>query len=72
MDWKSKLKNVYLWVGIAGVALAAGGVDFNTMTDWKLLFGAIMSIFSNPVALVSAGAAVIGIIVNPNTKGLKD
>lgn len=72
MDWRNKLKNMWLWAGILGSALLAAGVDFNTLTDWGLLAQAFLSIVQNPVALVSFLAAIVAILINPNTKGWRD
>lgn len=67
-----RVKNIYFWLGLIGVVFSASGIDFNTLTDWKLLLEAILSILNNPVAVVSVIAAVTGVIVNPTTPGLKD
>lgn len=69
---KSRIKNPYFWLGLGGVIFSSAGVDFNTLTSWNLLGDALLSILSNPVALVAVVAAIIGVFVDPSTKGLKD
>ncbi|WP_338631700.1 phage holin [Clostridium baratii] len=51
---------------------SAAGVDFNTLTSWRLLGQAFLDILANPVAVVAVAAAVVGVFVDPSTKGLKD
>ena len=69
---KSRLKNPYFWLGLGGVIFSAAGVDFNTLTSWSLLGQAFLNILANPVAVVAVAAAIIGVVVDPSTKGLKD
>ena len=69
---KNRLKNPYFWLGIGGVIFSAAGVDFNTLTSWSLLGKAFLDILANPVAVVAVAAAIVGVFVNPSTKGLKD
>ncbi len=69
---KNRVKNPYFWLGLGGVIFSAAGVDFKTLTSWSLLGNALLDILSNPVAVVAVAAAVIGVFVDPSTKGLKD
>ncbi|OXX84163.1 holin [Paraclostridium benzoelyticum] len=69
---KSRIKNPYFWLGLGGVIFSSAGVDFNTLTSWNLLGDALLSILANPVALVAVVAAIIGVFVDPSTKGLRD
>ncbi|HBI6990347.1 TPA: phage holin [Clostridium perfringens] len=69
---KNRLKNPYFWLGLGGVIFSAAGVDFNTLTSWSLLGQAFLNILANPVAVVAVTAALIGVVVDPSTKGLKD
>lgn len=72
MDFKARLKNLYFWIGLVGIAISAGGVDFSTLTNWKLLFDALMGILANPVAIVSVTMAIIGVFVDTSTPGITD
>lgn len=69
---KNRLKNPYFWLGLGGIIFSAAGVDFKTLTSWSLLGDALLSILANPVAVVAVTAAIIGVFVDPSTKGLKD
>lgn len=69
---KNRLKNPYFWLGLGGVIFSAAGVDFNSLTSWSLLGQAFLNILSNPVAILAVAAALVGVIVDPSTKGLKD
>lgn len=69
---KNRLKNPYFWLGLGGVIFSAAGVDFNTLTSWSLLGQAFLNILANPVAVVAVAAALIGVVVDPSSKGLKD
>lgn len=69
---KNRLKNPYFWLGLGGVVFSAAGVDFNTLTSWSLLGQAFLNILANPVAVVAVAAAIIGVVVDPSSKGLKD
>lgn len=72
MDWKSKIKNHYFWLGLAGVVLTAMGVEPEMFTSWSIVAEKAIELVSNPFMLVSVIVAVLGVITNPNTKGLKD
>ncbi len=69
---KNRIKNPYFWLGLGGVIFSSAGVDFNTLTSWNLLGEALLSILANPVAVVAVAAAIIGVFVDPSSKGLKD
>ena len=69
---KNRVKNPYFWLGLGGVIFSAAGVDFKTLTSWNLLGNALLDILANPVAVVAVAAAVIGVVVDLSTKGLKD
>lgn len=69
---KNRLKNPYFWLGLGGVIFSAAGIDFNSLTSWSLLGQAFLNILSNPVAILAVAAALVGVIVDPSTKGLKD
>lgn len=60
----AKLKSPLFWVSMVSIILAAGGVDFEAMTSWKLLGEALLSILDNPVALVACVVAGYGVWMN--------
>lgn len=69
---KNRLKNPYFWLGLGGIVFSSAGVDFKTLTSWNLLGDALLNILANPVSVVAVTAAIIGVFVDPSTKGLKD
>lgn len=69
---KERFKNPLFWIGLVGVIFSAAGIDFNTLTSWKLLLEALLNILSNPVAVVAVIAALVGVWTDPTTKGITD
>lgn len=67
-----RFKNVYFYIGIIGLFLTATGVNPQTLTSWQALFDMLKAFFSNPYMIASFVMALIGIIVDPTTKGWKD
>lgn len=65
-----KLKNPYFYLSVIGLIFSASGVDFNELTSWYLLRGALISIINNPVCVVSVITALLGIWNDNSTKGL--
>lgn len=69
---KNRIKNIYFWLGLVGIVFSSAGVDFSALTNWKLLLGSILGILNNPVAVMSVTMAVVGVFVDPTTKGIMD
>lgn len=69
---KIRIRNPYFWLGLGGVIFSAAGVDFNKLTSWALLGHALLSILQNPVSIIAVIVAIIGVFVDPSSKGLKD
>lgn len=69
---EKRIKNIYFVLGLVGVVFAAGGINFDSLTSWKLFMNGILSILNNPVAVVAVILAVLGVFVNPTTPGLTD
>lgn len=72
MNLKERLKNPYFIIGLVGVIFTSAGIDFEMMTNWDIFFDNIFAIFKNPFLLASVIGAVIGVFVNPTTKGFTD
>lgn len=66
----NKFQNPYFWLSVVGLIFSASGIDFETLTSWKLLVDALLSILENPVAVVSVTTALIGIWNDNGTVGL--
>lgn len=67
---KEKIKNPYFWLSTVALIFSASGIDFNTLTSWQLMGQALISIISNPVAVVAVLTAFLGIWNDNSTKGL--
>ena len=55
----NKLKNPYFYLAVIGVIFSASGVDFNQLTSWELLKGALISIINNPITLFLLPASIL-------------
>lgn len=67
---KEKLKNPYFYLSCFALIFASAGVDFETLTNWDLLFKALLDILNNPVAIVAIITAFLGIYNDNSTSGL--
>lgn len=69
---KNRIRNPYFWIGLIGVVLTAMGVNAETFTTWTAVADALLALLNNPYLLGSVAIAVLGVFVDPSTKGLKD
>ena len=53
-----------------GLIFAAAGVDFSTLTSWRLLGEALLNILANPVSIVAVVTAMLGVWNDNSTKGM--
>lgn len=67
-----RFKNPWFWVGIVSVVLTATGMNPEMFTSWAALYQAILDVLRNPFLLGTAALAVLGVFVEPTTKGIKD
>ena len=72
MNLQDRFKNPYFWLGLIGVIFSAAGISLESLTNWGLLWQGILSILGNPFLLLSVIAAILGVFVEPTTRGLKD
>lgn len=72
MNFKERMKNPWFWVGLVGVVLTATGMKADMFTSWGILMQAILDVLKNPFLLGTTALAVLGVFVEPTTKGLKD
>ena len=68
----NRFKNPWFWIGLVGVILTAMGISPETLTTWNAVAEAFKGLITNPYMLVSVAMAVIGVFVEPTSKGLKD
>lgn len=66
----AKFKNPYFWLSLFALIFSASGIDFNTLTSWKLLGEALLSILNNPVAIMAVITAALGIWNDNSTRGM--
>lgn len=69
---KNRFKNIWFYIGIIGVILSAMGVSPEMFTDWSIVWQQIKVLFSNPFLLCSVCVAVLGVFIDPTTKGISD
>ena len=67
-----RFKNVWFWVGLIGTILTAMNVEPAMLTSWPLVWEAIMNLISNPFQIGCVIIAIIGVVVDPTTKGIGD
>ena len=67
-----RFKNPWFWIGVIGVIFSAMGVSPETLTSWAILKDQLVSLISNPYMIVCVVMAVLGVFVDPTTKGIKD
>lgn len=66
----NKFKNPIFWAASLALVLAAGGVDFETLTSWSMFAESLISVLQNPVALIACIVAAYGIFNDNSTKGI--
>lgn len=67
-----RLKNPWFWVGLFSTILAAMGVNPETFTSWDAVWAAACALFNNPFQLGCVALAILGVFVDPTTKGISD
>ena len=67
-----RFRNPWFWVGLGGVALTAMGVSPEMLTSWGAVKDALIDLVSNPYLLGCTAIAVLGVVLDPTTRGLKD
>ena len=67
-----RFRNPWFWIGIVGVILTATGMDPAMFTSWGALWEAVLGVLKNPFLLGTAAFAVLGVFVEPTTKGIMD
>ena len=72
INLRVRIKNPWFWVTLGGVILAAMGVSPEMFTSWGVVWDAIKSLFMNPYMLGCVVLAVLGVFIDPTTKGVSD
>lgn len=68
----NRFKNIYFWIGLVGVILTSLQVEASSLTTWNSVGQLIINTVQNPYLLFTTAMAVIGVVVDPSSKGLKD
>lgn len=68
----NRIRNPYFWIGLIGVVLTAMGVNAESFSTWSAVKDALVGLIQNPYMLGSVAIAILGVFVDPSTKGLKD
>lgn len=72
INLKVRVLNPWFWISLIGVILTAMGVSPETFTSWEAVYAAFVALVSNPYMLGSVFVAVLGVFIDPTTKGVKD
>lgn len=72
LNWTVRAKNPWFWVTLGGVILAAMGISPEMFTSWGAVWDAVKNLISNPYMLGCVILAVLGVFIDPTTKGMGD
>lgn len=72
MNFKVRIKNPWFWIGLVGVILTAMGISPEMLTSWAAVKDAFFDLIKNPYMLGCVIVAVLGVFVDPTTKGITD
>lgn len=68
----NRFSNVYLWLATGSAILNSTGLKLEDIGSWTTLFDSLLEVFSNPFQLITTAGVIVGILMNPTTKGIKD
>lgn len=72
LNWKVRMKNPLFWLSLIGVILTAIGRTPESFTSWESVKEALLELIRNPYLLGSALMAIVGVLMDPTTRGLCD
>ena len=72
INWIVRIKNPWFWVSLGGVILTAMGVSPDMFTSWGAVLDALKALVMNPYLLGCVILAVLGVFIDPTTKGVSD
>lgn len=67
-----RYKNPYFWIGLGGVILTSLQVEATSLTSWSSVGDLLLNTLSNPYLLGTTAMAILGVVINPSTKGIVD
>lgn len=76
INWEVRVKNPTFWaqvaIAIVSPILVGLGLQWQDMTSWNALAGAIWTAVQNPVIVFSAIGSLWACITDPTTQGTRD
>lgn len=69
---KTRLTNIYMYLGMVSTILLATGLDITSLSTWKEFFVAILGVLATPSRLLCLSLAILSAVIDPTTKGLTD
>ena len=72
MNLPIRFRNWAFWLGLGATILAAMDVSPEMFTSWDLVWAEAVALLSNPFRLGCVVIAIIGVFVDPTTKGIGD
>jgi len=67
-----RFKNPYFYIAIIALLFSSTGIDPETLTSWELLKQSLFDVALNPFRIGSFTLAMVGLWMNPTTKGISD
>lgn len=67
-----RFRNWAFWLGLGATILTAMNVSPEMFTSWDLIWVEFINLVSNPFRLCCVIVAIIGVFVDPTTKGIGD
>lgn len=72
INWHVRMKNPLFWISLGGVILTAMGQSPEVFTSWGSVLQALLALVRNPYLLGSVILAVLGVLMDPTTRGICD
>ena len=72
MGFRQRAKNPFFWISLGSVVLTAMGMKPEMFTSWDIVIEQIKNLFSNPFLLGTTIFSVIGVIMDPTSRGIRD
>jgi phi LC3 family holin len=72
INLRVRIKNPWFWISLVGVILTAMGVSPEMLTSWGAVWEALKELVMNPYLLGCVILAVLGVFIDPTTKGVSD
>ena len=69
---KTRLTNIYMYLGMVSTILLATGLDITSISTWEQFFVAILAVLATPSRLLCLVLAILSAIIDPTTKGITD